>query len=95
MIIIRRLNCIDAASGIVTLSKWPSAAQAEREMILILQVLLYQMVALFLYNFILMFLYWYTCFALKIFVLLTVHLSINLNNDHLDTPLLYFTVSSL
>ena len=23
MLIIRRLNCIDAASGIVTLSKWP------------------------------------------------------------------------
>ena len=27
MLIIRRLNCIDAASGIVTLSKWPSGAQ--------------------------------------------------------------------
>ena len=26
MLIIRRLNCIDAASGIVTLSKWPSGA---------------------------------------------------------------------
>ena len=24
MLIMRRLNCIDAASGIVTLSKWPS-----------------------------------------------------------------------
>ena len=24
MLIIRRLNCTDAASGIVTLSKWPS-----------------------------------------------------------------------
>jgi hypothetical protein len=24
--LIRRLNCIDAASGIVTLSKWPSDA---------------------------------------------------------------------
>ena len=24
MLIIRRMNCIDAASGIVTLSKWPS-----------------------------------------------------------------------
>ena len=24
MLIIRRLNCIDAASGIVTLIKWPS-----------------------------------------------------------------------
>ena len=23
MLIIRRLNCVDAASGIVTLSKWP------------------------------------------------------------------------
>jgi hypothetical protein len=31
MLIIRRLNCIDAASGIVTLSKWPSGAQVERE----------------------------------------------------------------
>ena len=30
MFIIRRLNCIDAASGIVTLSKWPSGAQVER-----------------------------------------------------------------
>ena len=30
MLIIRRLNCIDAASGIVTLSKWPSGAQVER-----------------------------------------------------------------
>ena len=32
MLIIRRLNCIVAASGIVTLSKWPSGAQVEREM---------------------------------------------------------------
>ena len=30
MLIIRRLNCIDAASGIVTLSKWLSGAQVER-----------------------------------------------------------------
>ena len=29
MLIIRRVNC--AASGIVTLSKWPSSAQVERE----------------------------------------------------------------
>jgi len=26
MLIIRRLNCTDIASGIVTLSKWPSGA---------------------------------------------------------------------
>ena len=32
MLIIRRLNCIDAASVIVTLSKWPSGAQVEREL---------------------------------------------------------------
>jgi hypothetical protein len=32
MLIIRMLNCIDAASGIVTFSKWPSGAQAEREL---------------------------------------------------------------
>ena len=32
MLIIRRLNCIDAASGIVILSKWPSGAQVEREL---------------------------------------------------------------
>ena len=32
VLIIRRLNCIDAASGIVTLSKWPSGAQVEREL---------------------------------------------------------------
>jgi len=31
MLIIRRLNCTDAASGIVTLSKWPSSAQVGRE----------------------------------------------------------------
>jgi len=31
MLIIRRLNFIDAASGIVTLSKWLSGAQVERE----------------------------------------------------------------
>ena len=31
MLIIRRLNCVDAASGIVTLSKWLSGAQVERE----------------------------------------------------------------
>jgi len=30
MLIIRRLNCIDAASGIVTVSKWPSGAQVHR-----------------------------------------------------------------
>jgi len=27
MLIIRRFNCIDAASGIVTLSKWPCGVQ--------------------------------------------------------------------
>ena len=32
MFIIRWLNCIDAASGIVTLSKWPSGAQIEKEL---------------------------------------------------------------
>ena len=32
MLIIRRLNCIDAASGIVTISQWPSGAQVEREL---------------------------------------------------------------
>ena len=32
MLIIRRLNCIDAAPGIVTLSKWLSGAQVEREL---------------------------------------------------------------
>ena len=32
MLIIRRLNCIDAASGIVTLSKWPSGTQVERDL---------------------------------------------------------------
>ena len=32
MLIIRRLNCTDAASGIVTLSKWPSGAQVGREL---------------------------------------------------------------
>jgi hypothetical protein len=31
MLIIRRLNCINAASGIVTLSQWPSGAQVERK----------------------------------------------------------------
>ena len=34
MLIIRRLNCIDAAPDIVTLSKWPSGAQVERELML-------------------------------------------------------------
>ena len=32
MLIIRRLNFIDAASGIVTLSQWPSGAKDEREL---------------------------------------------------------------
>ena len=31
MLIIRRLNCIDAASGIIDLSKWPSGAQVESD----------------------------------------------------------------
>ena len=31
MLIIRRANCIDAASVIVTLSKWLSVAQVETE----------------------------------------------------------------
>jgi len=31
MLIIRRSNCTDAASGIVTLSKWPFGAHVERE----------------------------------------------------------------
>ena len=32
MLIIRRMNCIDSASGIVTLSQWPSGARVEREL---------------------------------------------------------------
>jgi hypothetical protein len=32
MLIIRSFNCIDAAFGNVTLSKWPSGVQVEREM---------------------------------------------------------------
>ena len=32
MLIMRRENCIDAASDIVTLSKWLSGAQVEREL---------------------------------------------------------------
>ena len=32
MLIIRRLNCIDAASGLVTLSKWQSGSQVERQL---------------------------------------------------------------
>ena len=32
MLIISRLNCVDAASGIVTLNQWPSGAQVEREL---------------------------------------------------------------
>ena len=31
MLIVRGLNCTDAASGIVTLSKWPSGVQVERD----------------------------------------------------------------
>ena len=33
MLIIRSLNCIDTASGIVTLSEWPFGAQVERELV--------------------------------------------------------------
>jgi len=33
MLIIRRMNCIDAVFGIVNLSKWPSGAQVERELL--------------------------------------------------------------
>ena len=33
MLIIRGLNCIDTASGIITLSTWPSGTQVERELI--------------------------------------------------------------
>jgi len=32
MLIIRWLNSIDAATGIVTLSEWPSGAQVDREL---------------------------------------------------------------
>ena len=32
MLIIKRLSCIDAASGIVTLGQWTSGAQVEREL---------------------------------------------------------------
>jgi len=62
LLILRKSNCINTESGIVTLSKWPSGAQVQKEL-LILQVLLYQITTLFLHNFVLMFLYWYICFA--------------------------------
>ena len=32
LLILRRLNCIHIASGIVTVSKWPSGAQVEKEL---------------------------------------------------------------
>ena len=32
MLIFRRMNCIDAVFGIVTVRKWPSGAQLEREL---------------------------------------------------------------
>jgi len=33
LLILRRSNCINTASGIVTLSKWPSGAQVEKELL--------------------------------------------------------------
>ena len=47
MLIVRRLNCIDAASGIVTLSKWPSDTQVERELLRTFIVILYVFRALY------------------------------------------------
>ena len=44
MPIIRRLNYIDAASGIVTLRKWPSVAQVERELLAVLSQLVHRTV---------------------------------------------------
>ena len=35
MLIIRRLNSIGSASGIVTLSKWPSGVQVERVFVIL------------------------------------------------------------
>jgi len=32
LLILRKSNCINTASGIVTLSKWPSGAQVENEL---------------------------------------------------------------
>ena len=47
MVIIRRLKCIDAASGIVTLNKWLSGAQVEREMLRTFIIILYMFRALY------------------------------------------------
>ena len=33
LLIFRRSDCINTASGIVTLSKWPSGAQVEKELL--------------------------------------------------------------
>ena len=33
MLIIRRSNCINTASGIVTVCKWPSGMQVEKELL--------------------------------------------------------------
>jgi len=38
LLILRRSNCINTASGIVTVSKWPSGAQVEKELLLVHQV---------------------------------------------------------
>ena len=38
MLIIRRMNGIDAVSGIVTHSKWPSGVKVEREQPLIMSI---------------------------------------------------------
>ena len=50
MLIIRRLNCIDAASGIVTLSQWPSDAQVERELLNTSTTILYMFRALYAHH---------------------------------------------
>jgi len=50
MLIIRRLNCIDAASVIVTLSQWPCGAQVERELLNTFTTILYMFRALYAHH---------------------------------------------
>jgi hypothetical protein len=81
--IVRRLNCINAASGIATLSKWLSGAQVERKLSSLStcapEIHLAPKRK------------WWIFFI----VLLTVHVNIILGNDQLDTQLVYFTIRLL
>jgi len=96
LLILRRANYINTASGIVTLSKWPFSAQVEKELLSfstcalkghLLRVTIPDAVLIKFDLLRMRKILLETCICMFFFVSLTAHLNITLANDQLDAQI--------